>query len=894
MKRGIAAAALVAVALVALVAVQVAGATRSRHAEHGSKPTSCKLAHGVKHVVYLQFDNTHFNRDNPSVASDLEKMPHLLSFLKQNGTLFTNDHTILISHTAGGILSSLTGLYPDRNGQTVSNSYDYFDAAKNPHFTGSFKYWTNPVDPTNDPLPNMITDGQKTTPAPWVPFTRAGCDVGGVGTANIELENNSTAPTGDITQVFGQGSPEWNETAANPQQGQTDFVGIAIHCSQKPSSTCAGNPNAKPDLLPDEPGGYSGFAALYGAKYVDPAITNGKACVKDTNGNAVTDPDGYCGFPGFDGMFAQNTLGYVAAMQENGVPVTYGYISDVHDLHAPIASSDSYSSSATGPGELGHLQQLKAYDMAFEHFFHNLEQHGINRHNTLFVVTVDEGDHFAGGVGTPQSGQDWLLYNHTNCTNLSQCPTNQIGEVGANIKSLLTSEDPSVTTGFDIHFDDAPTFYVNGQPGPTDATVRQLEHDVGNLTSVDPYVRDSGGNPQTVPLTVALADPVEEQALHMVNADPNRTPTFTMFGNPDFFFQTSNPCTGVAECVNSGFAWNHGDIQQEIGNTWVGMVGPGIEHRGSGIDSTTWTDHTNLRPTILSLVGLKDDYTDDGHVLVQALEHHSLPHGLSGGKIAGLENAYEQLNAPFGAYSADTLQASTFGVEGSDGDYGTFMSDMATLEPQREALATTIRGRVVRRRVQRRLDQRRTGHDLDQPGERPDRPGGRAPALASAPTSEGSSSRHPPGSSPSSVRPAYPDRCSAVTGWPTAASIRLTWCLRPSWRTSSTRPKPRRRARAGAVRPSSSSTPSRSRCSASSPGSPSTSATYVFSTPYRGWASRWASCPSFVSRSAPVVSASSRPTGTTRGSCGTSSTTVGRPCGSLAVVTTPAGLCRRT
>ena len=44
-------------------------------------------------------------------------------------------------------------------------------------------------------------------------------------------------------------------------------------------------------------------------------------------------------------------------------------------------------------------------------------------------------------------------------------------------------------------------------------------------------------------------------------------------------------------------------------------------------------------------------------------------------------------------------------------------------------------------------------------------------------------------------------------GWPTAASIRFTWCLRPSWTTSSTRPGPSRRALAGAVRPSSSSTP---------------------------------------------------------------------------------------
>src|SRR4051812_36225399 len=68
----------------------------------------------IKHVVYLQFDNTHYSRDNPTVASDLEQMPNLLTFLKSSGTLFTNDHTVLISHTAGGILSTQTGLYPDR------------------------------------------------------------------------------------------------------------------------------------------------------------------------------------------------------------------------------------------------------------------------------------------------------------------------------------------------------------------------------------------------------------------------------------------------------------------------------------------------------------------------------------------------------------------------------------------------------------------------------------------------------------------------------------------------------------------------------------------------------------------------------------------------------------
>ncbi len=267
------------------------------------------------------------------------------------------------------------------------------------------------------------------------------------------------------------------------------------------------------------------------------------------------------------------------------------------------------------------------------------------------------------------------------------------------MKALLAPDyDPSTNPmpSFDIHFDDAPAFYVNGQLGPTDPKVRALERNVGGLTNLDPYMRDSSDHPMTVPLTDEMADPVELQALHMVNADPNRTPTFVDFGNPDFFFQTTPPCgtttNPIQVCVTSGFAWNHGDIQQEIGNTWVGMVGPGVAHKGNGIDSTTWTDHTNLRPTILSLVGLKDDYTDDGHVLVQALEKPSIPKGLNASMIGNLEQVDEQLNAPFGDYAKDTLAASTFALESSDdNDYSNFVSDLGGFEPGRDTLAQTIR-----------------------------------------------------------------------------------------------------------------------------------------------------------------------------------------------------------
>ena len=53
------------------------------------------------------------------------------------------------------------------------------------------------------------------------------------------------------------------------------------------------------------------------------------------------------------------------------------------------------------------------------------------------------------------------------------------------MKALLPAGEPN----YDIHFDDAPTFYVNGQPGPTDPAVRKLERTSAASRSLDPYVR---------------------------------------------------------------------------------------------------------------------------------------------------------------------------------------------------------------------------------------------------------------------------------------------------------------------------------------------------------------------------------------------------------------------
>src|SRR5581483_9883777 len=88
---------------------------------------SCQLGNGIQHVIYVQFDNVHFTRDNPNIPSDLEQMPNLLNFIENNGTLLDNHHTPLIAHTATNILTTLTGVYGDRHGVPVSNSFRYFN-----------------------------------------------------------------------------------------------------------------------------------------------------------------------------------------------------------------------------------------------------------------------------------------------------------------------------------------------------------------------------------------------------------------------------------------------------------------------------------------------------------------------------------------------------------------------------------------------------------------------------------------------------------------------------------------------------------------------------------------------------------------------------------------------
>jgi hypothetical protein len=618
----------------------------------------------VKRVVNIVFDNVHLRRDNPDVPSDLEQMPTVLNFIQNNGTISGNHHTPLISHTATDILTAQTGVYGDRMGIPVSNSYGFFRPDGSVGFNSSFLYWTAL---SGDGKPQMLNELGKTAPAPWVPFTRAGCDVGGFSVANIEFES---VPA-DVNTVFGATSPEGIEAnnAALRDKANADFLGIAIHCAQ--NSPLCNNSHGKDDLLADEPGGYVGYKALFGNLHVQPVISP-SGPVKDLDGNVIQTAAGNPGFPNIFNPTATQSLGYAATMLEGGVQVVYLYIADAHDNRS--------GSGTFGPGEAGYVAQLKQYDTAFGKFFARLSADGITKDNTLFVVVPDENDHFVGGTPSP-AHCDGI---HVPCTYAA----GQKGEINASLNRLLITQRANSTT-FSVHSDDAPTVYINGNPAPTDTVTRTMEHDLDALVATNPMT----GN--TDKLSKLLADQAEMKLLHMVTSSPARTPTLTMFGDENYFFANANggACANQSDCIFIGpnFAWNHGDFQRDITRTWFAMVGPGVQRLGR--HDAVFSDHTDVRPTMLALLGLKDSYVHDGRVLSEWIARTALPSGIRRGQenFVELAEVYKQLNAPLGELGRASMLYANRSITDVDTAYARYLSKISDITNQRNSLAGEIK-----------------------------------------------------------------------------------------------------------------------------------------------------------------------------------------------------------
>ncbi|WAH37156.1 alkaline phosphatase family protein [Alicyclobacillus dauci] len=382
---------------------------------------------------------------------------------------FLHQGTVLQNdHT---ILDSHTqdGMLSDMTGKYPSQTgvidQGYYE---NGQYAG-FGYWTNP-DPDGKP--------HVTTTPNWQTFNQNGWNVGAIGAPDMELES-----TGELKQAD-----------MNPSDSKaSDYLGVAVHNAS--GSTTIGSPN-----LP----------YLFNApSWTDPTKTLG-------------------GYPGWSDNADLNwSLQATYEMQTHGVPVTFTYLHDAHEVGGKEALPGTYDST------------LQSYDTAMNTFFTKLNAAGMSPSNTLFVITTDEGDHLM-----PQGEQT----------------TNLTGWLANN--SLNTADPNNIT----VYGDSGALVYLKDQ-----SKLPQM------LASLD-----------AVPGWNYVADPTELSALHMsVSAAPDRNPSFVLFSKPDVYYGYKG---STDWSYDTGYYWNHGTISPDILDIWAGFVGPGVKSGNTSTQWTDHAD----------------------------------------------------------------------------------------------------------------------------------------------------------------------------------------------------------------------------------------------------------------------------------------------------------------
>jgi hypothetical protein len=112
---------------------------------------------------------------------------------------------------------------------------------------------------------------------------------------------------------------------------------------------------------------------------------------------------------------------------------------------------------------------------------------------------------------------------------------------------------------------------------------------------------------------------------------------------------------------------------------------------GSGTTGT-WVDETDIRPTLMYLAGLRDDYRPDGRVISEVLAHPSA--SLADPTVEALGQCYKQLNSSVGTFGTSTLIASTRALESTspnDRVYANTERGLALLDQLRDKAAGEIK-----------------------------------------------------------------------------------------------------------------------------------------------------------------------------------------------------------
>jgi arylsulfatase A-like enzyme len=328
-------------------------------------------------------------------------------------------------------------------------------------------------------------------------------------------------------------------------------------------------------------------------------------------------------FPGWPLREVEYPLTATALMQEHGVRITFTYLENLHGNRGPGAYDDV----------------LARYDAAFAAFFARLAAAGITPENSLFVVTVDEGDQLV-----PEGGRAVALGTYLESHPDHPVPPEAVQMAGGAAANLYLA------------------------PGVDRAAVRAAL--------------------RRAPGVQAIAWGAALRAAQMaVAADPTRVPDVTVFGEPDVQFRERG-----ARLIGRTAAplWNHGTLGPAMERVWLALRGPGIRPG----PLTTWTDHPDILATVHALLGLPTAELD-GQVIVSALADELVPAAARDPAALRLAAATKQAQAPLGTFARAALMVATTAAEMDADDAAHLDAALAHLVDERDALVAAARARFA-------------------------------------------------------------------------------------------------------------------------------------------------------------------------------------------------------
>jgi len=161
-----------------------------------------------------------------------------------------------------------------------------------------------------------------------------------------------------------------------------------------------------------------------------------------------------------------------------------------------------------------------------------------------------------------------------------------------------------------------------------------------------------------------------------------------MFAKPDYFLFAGAPnCNTPCISIDKRFDWNHGDISPDINKTWLGIVGPDVRHLG--VTGKFWTDHSDIRPTLMALTGVKDDDAHQGRPITEIMKEND--EGLN-----QLAAVYKQINAPVGQLSLDSVVFATKAINSNTSGDQTYLNADATIAGWNHTRDTLAAKMIVR------------------------------------------------------------------------------------------------------------------------------------------------------------------------------------------------------